>query len=456
MRNALGIAALTSLFAYATLTSAGAETATTSGWRFDGSGRYVDAQPPTKWAKDSPNILWKVELERGYSSPVLCPGEESGTGRLFLLAEPSDVVCIDAATGNVLWRQKVGYAAAVGEAEAERIVSEQKRLESECRAVGQQYNELRKANLDDPQLEALQEQRKGADERRREFEREYPPERRGGAGNAAATVLCDGRRVFALFGTGIVAALELDGKLLWVRHVEATQQGFGHSASPVLAGGRLIVHIKQLVALDPDTGKVQWRTDVPAKFGTPAVASIAGKDLVITPSGAVVAADDGRVLAERQFQMSENSPIVHDGVLFVHEAGKIKAFRLPDSFDAPFALAPLWESSGARDQRMASAVYHDGLLYAGGRGGIMDVVDATTGELVYRKRLVIGELFSSPTLAGDLIYYAGRGGQMLVLRPGRKFDEVAVNELDRLSTTPLFAGKRMYLRAERYLYCIGQ
>ncbi len=52
---------------------------------------------------------------------------------------------------------------------------------------------------------------------------------------------------------------------------------------------------------------------------------------------------------------------------------------------------------------MASAVLCDGLLYAGTRSGIMDVTDAATGKVVYRKRLEIGELFSSMTLAGDAI-----------------------------------------------------
>ena len=421
-----------------------------TGWRGDGSGRFEKAQPPTEWSKDSDNILWKMEAGRGYSSPVL------SEGRLFITAQPSQVICVNAADGKELWRQTANYAAALGEAEAPRIANKHEELNEARRAANDQYNTLRKSDPDSPKLEALNKQRKEADNRRKEFERQFPPEKRGGAGNEAATIVCDGERVFALFGAGVVAAFSVEGKLLWAKHLEAPQQGFGHSASPIIAGGKLIVHIRQLLALDPETGKTAWTAEVPAKFGTPAVAKVSGEDVIVTPSGAMVVAADGRILAQKQFQLSNNSPLVHDGVIYAHEGGKVKAFRLPDSLQTPFEPELLWETSGARDQRMASALYHDGLLYAAGRRGILDVTDAETGKSVYKKRSNIGDIFSSPTMAGGLIFYAGKNGETLVLRPGKKYEEVAINKFERVSTIPLFAGRRMYLRTDKSLYCIGE
>ena len=437
------------------LSHANAQTARSTGWRGDGSGRFEKTQPPTKWSKKSENILWKTEVGRGYSSPVFVPGKNGG-GRLFLLAEPSSLVCVDAADGNILWQETTGYSAAFGEAEAKRITETQAKLETERRDVRKKYDQLRKSDPDSPQLEVLKKQQKEADNRRREFERKFPSEKRGGARNAAATVTCDGKRIFALFGTGVVAAFDLNGKRRWAKHVGVPQQGFGHSASPVLADGKLIVHVEQLIALAPVTGKQHWQADVRAKFGTPIVVQISGENVIITPSGALVTAKDGRVLAEKQFQLSENSPIVHDSVLYAHESGKVKAFRLPKSIDDAAELEQLWETDGARDQRMASALYHDGLLYAGGRKGIIDVIDAATGEMVYRKRMESGELFSSPTLAGGLIFFGGKNGKTLVLRPGREFNEVAINESERYSSSPLFVGRRMYLHTDQSLYCIGE
>jgi outer membrane protein assembly factor BamB len=424
--------------------------AETCGWRGDGTGRFTTAQPPTNWSQNSDNILWKIPVGSGYSSPVV-----SGN-RLFLTAPPSDVICFDAGDGTERWRQTVDYKVALGEALANQITKTQADLESEKRAIGKQLEQLRKSDPQSPELEQLKQQQKQVEDRRREFQRQYQPEKRGGAGNTAATIICDGERLFAMFGTGIITALNVDGTRLWARHLETPQEGFGHAASPLLAGGHLIVHIQQLTALDPATGKTVWRTDLPAKFGTPAVARIDGQDVLITPSGAVVAAEDGRLLATKQFQLSHNSPLLHDGIIYAHESGKVKAFRLPDSLASPVELELLWETSGARDQRMSSAVFHDGLLYAVGRRGILDVTDATTGESVYRKRLDIGEFFASPALAGGLIFSASRNGETLVLRPGRAFDQVALNPLERASATPLFAERRMYLRTDKALYCIGE
>ena len=105
---------------------------------------------------------------------------------------------------------------------------------------------------------------------------------------------------------------------------------------------------------------------------------------------------------------------------------------------------------------MASAAYHDGLLYAGGRNGIMDVTDAETGRSVYRKRLDVGELFSSVAVAGNRIFVSGKDGKTLVLEPGRGYQELAVNELERFSSTPLFVGDRVYVRTDRAIYCAGK
>jgi outer membrane protein assembly factor BamB len=307
---------------------------------------------------------------------------------------------------------------------------------------------------DAKEVEELKQQLIEIDRRRDEYAGQYPQERRGGAGNAAATPVCDGRNLYVTFGTGIVAAFDLYGKQLWIRQIEGPTLGFGHSASPVLAGAQLIVHFRDLVALDPASGKEVWRRELPAKHGSPVVARIAEHEVLITPSGALVQAADGRVIAEKLFNLSENSPLVHDGVLYAHESGKIKAYKLPESVAEGTEVELLWESSGSREQRMASAAWHEGLLYAGSRSGILDVTDARTGKVLHRKRLELGELFPSPTVAGDLVFISGRDGKTLVLRAGPELEEVALNELDRFSSTPIFIGSRMYLRTEKTLYCI--
>ncbi len=421
-----------------------------SGWRGDGTGRFPDAQPPKTWSKEA-NVVWKTELPgRSYASPAI------SHERLFVLSEPSTVICVDQQTGEILWQKKAGYAEALGEQKTREIEATQKKLDEERREIQSQIRDVQKADPEAKELSSLKEKQKAIETRWREYEQQFPKERQGGAGNAAATPVCDGKRVYVCFGTGVVAAFTEQGERVWIKRLEAAPLGFGHSASPVLADGKLIVHFQDLTALDPATGNEIWRTKLPNKYGTPAVTQIAGEDVLVTPSGALVGASNGAVLKDKLFDLSDNSPLVEDGVIYAHESGKIKAYRLPGSLEKPVDVEQIWETPATRDQRMTSAALHKGLLYGGTRKGLLDVVDAKTGKLLYRKRLDLGELFSSVSVAGDLVFVSGRNGKTLVLEPGEDYHEIGINQTDGFSSNLLFDGPRIYVRTEKFLYCLGE
>ena len=77
---------------------------------------------------------------------------------------------------------------------------------------------------------------------------------------------------------------------------------------------------------------------------------------------------------------------------------------------------------------------------------------------------------ASPTLVGQHVLVMDNQGTTLVLEPGRELKVVARNQLatqlDRrlplpaqetlAYAPPIVDGDRMYLRGERYLYCIGE
>lgn len=75
------------------------------GWRGDGTGRYPGATPPTAWERRKAgngyatrNILWAAPLpNNGVSSPIIVGN------RIYVTTEPSDLVCLDKATGRILW-----------------------------------------------------------------------------------------------------------------------------------------------------------------------------------------------------------------------------------------------------------------------------------------------------------------------------------------------------------------
>ncbi|MGV3722469.1 MAG: PQQ-binding-like beta-propeller repeat protein [Actinomycetota bacterium] len=105
---------------------------------------------------------------------------------------------------------------------------------------------------------------------------------------ASPSPVTDGQRVIFFYGNGDLIALDFAGKTLWSRNLQKELGDFGFSftfsTSPLLYEGRLYMQVLQrnrpigsrgkegaesyLMALDPATGKEQWRVVRPA----PAVA----------------------------------------------------------------------------------------------------------------------------------------------------------------------------------------
>ncbi|MGD1006382.1 MAG: PQQ-binding-like beta-propeller repeat protein, partial [Ignavibacteriaceae bacterium] len=94
------------------------------------------------------------------------------------------------------------------------------------------------------------------------------PEAPEGTGYAASTMATDGRRVYAFFGNGDLAALSMDGKLVWSKAFGAISNMYGHAASLATWRDRLFLQLDQgaeedgksmLYALDGQTGKVVWQ-----------------------------------------------------------------------------------------------------------------------------------------------------------------------------------------------------
>jgi hypothetical protein len=363
------------------------------GWRNDGSGHFPTAKPPSEWSRDK-NVLWKVALPGpSYAAPIVV-GE-----RLFVVSDPAELLCVRRSDGKVLWRK------ATGDLKAPRA---------------------------------------------------QPGGRKGGsgrtAGNTAATPVSDGKHVAAVFGTGVVAVYTLEGERLWGKVLEAPRLNKGHSASPLLLDGKLIVHLNDLVALDVTTGKEAWRVALPAAHASPVAGRPGKEDVVVSPAGAVVRARDGKVLARGEFRSSDSSPVLAGDTICLSGRG---AFKLAQTADGEVKLTSLWSGGGGREKRYPSSVAHDGLLYGVTTNGFLDVVDVKTGESVYRQRLPVGQVFSSVAYAGGLLYVLDTQGKAVVFKPGRRFEQVAVNQLEGTGCCPVFAGDHLYLRGRQALYCLS-
>jgi outer membrane protein assembly factor BamB len=274
------------------------------------------------------------------------------------------------------------------------------------------------------------------------------------AGSTAATPASDGKHIATVIGNGVVAVHDLQGKRLWGKFIESPRLMFGHAASPLLIGGKVVVHIKDLVALDAATGKEAWRVELRASHASPVAAKLGKEDIIVSPTGAIVRVRDGKVLVKGAFESTQSSPVV-DGDTICIFGRTVGAYKMKVDGDK-VTVAELWSRDGAGDMHhIPSPVIHDGLLYGVTYGGFLEAIEVKTGKRVYRQRLGMGQVYSSVALAGGLLYAIDTRGKAVVFKPGRKFQRVATNQLEEMGASPVFAGDQLYLRGRSTLFCLS-
>lgn len=435
------------------------------GWRGDGTGRFPAATPALEWSP-SRNVVWSTAMPSwSNSSPILVGG------RLFVSSEPSTLVALAADDGHILWQHPNPVADTVSaEAPSSSFLHASAR-QSEAQAglagTERQLSELRRKLRAAPADATLVGGARAAETRARALRDELaglalrmPPQINDETGLSAPTPASDGRSVFALYGTGVAASYTLDGTRRWIRFLDQPLARDGVSASPVIVGDKVLFVVDDLVAVDQASGEVAWRAEVPATFGTPIPFRIADQDFVALPSGRVVRVADGAVVAAELGELEFASPLVQDRVLYLIDV-TAKAFRIPERVPEPFELERLWLAQVKGSRYYTSPLVVDGLVYTVTRNQFLNVVDAANGTPVYSARLALGpegganSVYSSPTFAGGYVFVSGFGGTSVVVKPGRTFERVAVNELEKFRSTPIFDGSRMYLRGYQHFFCIA-
>jgi hypothetical protein len=368
----------------------------TIGWRTDGSGRYPKADPPITWGLEK-NVVWKTKLS-GFSvaTPILV-GD-----KIFTCNEPSGLVCINKADGRILW--------------------EKQSRRDELPALKGTTNPFRDST----------------------------------AGYSQCTPVSNGKQVFVMYGNSLVACHDLDGTRRWLKAMEHSTAKYGHGSSPTLVGDKLLVHYADLVALDIKDGSECWRVKIPPLHGTPIHHRIDGVDVVFSPTGKMIRVSDGKILADEFQPCGDNSPIAHDDIVYFI-AGDCQALRIPSTVAKK--PEPLWRCKGLKGGELwfSSPLYHDGLIYVINGNCSYSVLDARTGKIVHFDKLDFGgRVYPSITLAGKYVYVSSDNGTTIVLEPGREYKEIARNTLETFRSSPVFEGRRMYIRTQKHLWCIGE
>jgi hypothetical protein len=449
------------------------------------------------------NIRWKTRLPagEGFGSPIVVGG------RIFLLSEPADLVCVDAASGKILWVRSNNYDELATESEKKEhadIFEEIGPLQAKLRTVNDAFaagNPPRAVasgggEVFKPKVDAEKELGKLM---RKVDDRKYTPPKGQDVGYAGFSPVSDGRRIWAWFATGVTCCYDLDGRLIWRRlDNEGSFFEHGYSVSPILVDGKLIVFMNKIIAFDAATGERLWSTEPNAMstkrfHGTPAGVKIGGVWHCYLPTGHILRVSDGKVVHENGGDVSNRQQEIPSPVLLGKTIYRLSTFSELDKVTLPETAAdPLTPASVHRFKAdvdrypthylpwfLASPLVHDGLAYCVNNAGVLTVVDVDTMQLVYQRLLDLDQfqnhhetaargVGTSPSLAGGRIYLVGNSGATLVIKPGRTYEQLAKNKIEsvinrnwglrteRFVANPAFLGKQMFLRGERYLYCLGE
>ncbi len=291
---------------------------------------------------------------------------------------------------------------------------------------------------------------------------------------ASPSPVTDGARVYAWFGTGQIAAVDLDGKLVWQKHLGADYGPFeinwGHGSSPVVHGDTVFLlcyhdPASYLLALDARTGAVRWKTDASAgvtSYSTPLVVATGPTTEVIVNSSDGLSAYDAAT-GSRLWQVAETNrfpiptPLFQDGIIYASRGYRSSPFMAirPGGKGNVASSHVVWRAPSGGPY-ISSLLYYDGLIYMVGDVGVLTVTDAKTGERVFQQR--IGGVYSaSPVAADGKIYLVSEDGQTIIVSAGRTPRVLARNRLNaRLLASPAIAGGRLFLRSDDAVYAIGK
>ena len=437
-------------------------------------------------AYEQKNIAWMTELPgRSTSTPI-----QVGS-KLFLMSEPDELLCVDATTGKLLWSRAINHYEAL-------TADEKKRQPDYAAKIDPLVAALQKETERDRRLSLRSEIKKGLtaiDAARFEvpandhFEAHF-----GIVGFTMPTPASDGKSVYAWCNTGVGACFDLEGNRKWITVVPAKHLAYG--SSPAVTEGVVAVFLEHLFGLDAKTGEILWeQSKVHKNVAAVQAAKFGGESVFVTQQADVIRPKDGELLFRPRGETSGDNgwaPPVALGNLLYRTSYGVTSLTVFDFANAPqenwkpkelLQLHTPPEVSRKPDGgwidrwTAGSALIHNGLAYQTDIYGYLYVFDLEAKKLAYWRRLDHQGLThynavafaASPSLVGKHVMLFDNQGTCFVLEPGREFKLVATNrietELDRAwpipaqetlnYAPPICAGERMYLRGERYLYCIS-
>ena len=303
--------------------------------------------------------------------------------------------------------------------------------------------------------------------------------------HANTTLVTDGRRLVAFFGSEGLYCFDLKGKLLWSKDLGVINNswhgiGWGYSSSPALYRDRiaLLCHDPKapfVAAFSLSHGKELWRTsrkgDCEGSWGTPLIHNDGARTQVVTNGWPFIVSYDletGKELWRLRGggDIPIPTPFVADGLIVISNAhgGKAPLFAVRPSAAGDISLK---EGSSSNDSvvwsvpnggsYISTPIVYRGHIYLANYNGLLRCFDFKTGQKMYEERLGLDDTCSSSLVAADgKIYCPVEQGAVHVIKAGPKLEKLAKNGLGApCLATPAISQGVIYFRTSESLIAVG-
>jgi outer membrane protein assembly factor BamB len=439
----------------------------------NGAGVSESAGLPVEFGP-AKNLVWRVELPPGHSSPVI------SAGHIYLTAVEHDQLytfCVDQSSGRILWRR-----------EAPRPRRE--KLHSlNNPASPSPVTDGENVYVFFPDFGLLSYTRDGVERWRRMF---GPFRNLYGIG--ASPVLADD--VVALVidqdkDSFIVAVGRSNGKIRWQKPRPEALSGASTPAVMKTGGGPELILAPGSFRMDVysarDGEAVWWVRGLPSEmksapvvvgdrvyvsgFNTPE--NDPGKQISLPTWKELLAREDtnqdGAIQKEEadertkrywDFIDTEGRGRIEEKEWNLHLAvmraeNGLYAFQMGSRGDATGKL--VWKYQRSVPQLPSIVVYQD-VVYMLNDKGVLTTLNAATGQMLRQDRVrgVSENYYASPVAGDGKVFLASHPGVVAVLRAGGQQELLAANRLDEeIFATPAIAGGKLYVRTVSALYCFG-
>jgi len=292
-------------------------------------------------------------------------------------------------------------------------------------------------------------------------------------GYTASTPAADGARVYVLFGSSVLAALDYQGKLVWRKEITPHFFDVAIGVSPVLYRDTVLLVCDQLrdkkasclLAFDTRSGDLKWeqkRNGADWTHSTPVLAQVNGKpQLLIAGAQALQGVDpnNGQVLwwYEGGTRIGDTvSPVFGHGLVYCDSGRSGPGVAVDPSGQGDVTRTHLKWKINQVPEGFSSPVMAGEYLFRLHTPETLKCWDRHKGQLVWAERLLGVSTSSSPFATPQGRVYCASAGTSYVFQAGPKSELLAVNELsDASQASPAVAAGRIYLKGRRNLYCIG-